>query len=171
MCSTFYPVLLEDWHMKNVAFWIGILGGLILAACFGFLLLPNLGVFDMTATGKPGILDWWGRTNLKNSVKRRAPKAMIPAAADSSKGAGIYQSICIYCHGAPNAPREKWAHYMLPEPPKLWEKEIQEMTDGELFFIVSHGIRMTGMPAFGADRTDMDIWNVVAYIRLLPPTN
>ena len=154
--------------MKSVTFLVGILSGLIAAVLIGFLLLPLLGVFDTTSTGKPGILDWWGGTNLEHAVARRAPAAELPAAADSSKGAGVYQSICIYCHGAPNSPPEKWAQHMLPKPPKLWEEHMMHhMTDGEIFYIVSHGIRMTGMPAFGPDRTEMDVWNIVAYIRQL----
>ena len=42
------------------------------------------------------------------------------------------------------------------------------MSDGELFWVVSHGIRSTGMPAFGGSKDEKDIWRIVAFARRLP---
>lgn len=153
--------------MKSGSVWIGIAGGIILSGLVGFLLLPVLGVFDITATGKPGILDWWGETNLENALNRRAPDGSIPSSADPAEGFEHYLSMCIHCHGGPGASRQMWANHMLPLPPKLWEEEIQHMTDGELFYIVGNGIRMTGMPAFSPIHSEEEIWNMVAFVRRL----
>ncbi|HER63153.1 MAG TPA: cytochrome c [Desulfobacteraceae bacterium] len=153
--------------MKSAPFWTGIAGGVILTALTGFVILPILGVFDTTATGKPNILDWWGHVNLENSLRWRAQDSSIPAAADPDQGFEHYLSMCLHCHGGPEASRQEWAHYMLPSPPKLWEEEILHMSDGELFSIISQGIRMTGMPAFGPTHPDEDIWNMVAFVRRL----
>ena len=154
--------------MRYGTFWAGILGGLILAAVIGFGILPYLGIFTTTATGKPGILDWWGDINLHNAVERQAPEMKIPPQADLAEGFEHYRNMCLHCHGAPNAGREKWATHMLPKPPKLWEKKFQEKkTDGQLFYIVNHGIRMTGMPAFGPLHGETGVWNMVAFVRRL----
>ena len=45
---------------------------------------------------------------------------------------------------------------------------MQKRTDGELFWIVQNGIRMTGMPAFGPTHKDEEIWKIVAFLRHLP---
>jgi mono/diheme cytochrome c family protein len=45
---------------------------------------------------------------------------------------------------------------------------VQARPDGELQWIVSNGIRMTGMPAFGPSRTEEEIWQLVAALRRLP---
>lgn len=154
--------------MKSIRFWIGILAGVILSALVGFVLLPNLGVFPVSATGEPNILDWWGHTNLENFLERQAPERTIPAGAEPVRGFDHYLAMCLHCHGGPEAKRQEWANHMLPKPPELWEEEVREhMTDGELYYIIKNGIRMTGMPAFGPNHDDEDIWNMVAFIRRL----
>ena len=45
---------------------------------------------------------------------------------------------------------------------------MQKRTDGELFWLVQGGIRMTGMPAFGPTHSDEEIWKIVAFVRRLP---
>lgn len=153
--------------MKKGAFWLGVFGGIVLSGLVGFLVLPYLGIFDTTATGKPNILDWWGETNLENYVSRQAPGSTIPTNAEIEHGFEHYRSMCLHCHGAPEASGEEWASHMLPAPPELWDEDVQHMSDGELFFIVSNGIRMTGMPAFGPIHSEEDIWNMVAFVRQL----
>jgi mono/diheme cytochrome c family protein len=153
--------------MKSGTFWVGILGGVIVSFLIGFFLLPLTGIFPTTATGKPNLLDWWGHTNLESSVAWHSPDASIPADANLAEGFEHYRSMCLHCHGAPNADREEWAHHMLPKPPELWEEDTQNEEDGELFYIVSNGIRMTGMPAFGPIHSEKDIWNMVAFLRQL----
>jgi mono/diheme cytochrome c family protein len=45
---------------------------------------------------------------------------------------------------------------------------VQHRSDGELFWIVQNGIRMSGMPAFGATHKERQIWEIVAFLRHLP---
>jgi mono/diheme cytochrome c family protein len=157
----------EDAIMRSGAFWIGVIGGALSAALIGLFAVPALGVFDMAATGSPGFLDWWGLTNWENSLEWRAPDTTLPATASADEGLEHYSSSCIDCHGAPDAERAEWAHHMRPLAPKLWQKGTQEMSDGELFRVVSEGVRMTGMPAFGPEHETKDIWNIVAFVRQL----
>lgn len=154
--------------MKSGKFWLGIIAGVIVSALVGFFLLPNLGLFPVTATGEANLLDWWGHANLESYLEHQVPENSIPAEADPAEGFEHYRAMCLHCHGGPDARRQEWAEHMLPKPPKLWEEEVQkEMSDGALFYIVKHGIRMTGMPAFGPIHRDEDIWNMVAFIRQL----
>jgi mono/diheme cytochrome c family protein len=55
-----------------------------------------------------------------------------------------------------------------PSAPELQSSDTQAMSDGELFWTVKHGIRMTGMPAFAPTHTDAQIWKIVAFVRHLP---
>lgn len=155
--------------MKSGKFWLGIISGIILSGVVGLLIVPFLGVFPASATGKTNILDWWGHTNLESFLERKSPDANIPAEADLGDGTEDYLAMCLHCHGGPGAERQEWANHMLPLPPKLWKQELQdEMSDGEIFYVISNGIRMTGMPAFGEIHSDRDIWNMVAFVRQLP---
>ena len=153
--------------MKSGAFWAGIIGGLFIAVVVA-LVLPFIGVFDMTATGSKNILDWWGGTNLESTIENRAPKTALPTSANVDAGFEHYRGTCLHCHGAPDAPREGWAKSMLPMPPELWHEEQQKMADGELFYVINNGIRMSGMPAFGSEHGPEDIWNIVAMVKQLP---
>lgn len=153
--------------MKSRSFWIGILGGMILAALIGFFAVPAMGFIDMTATGSSGPLDWWGNLNWRSSLMWRAPDQQIPETATVTEGLEHYQSSCLQCHGAPDVSPAEWAFEMHPMPPRLWGPSAEPFSDGELFYIVKNGVRMTGMPAFGPEHDDADIWNIAAAVRQL----
>jgi hypothetical protein len=44
----------------------------------------------------------------------------------------------------------------------------KEWSTAELFWIVKHGVKMTGMPAFGPTHSDERLWTVVAFLKQLP---
>jgi hypothetical protein len=54
-----------------------------------------------------------------------------------------------------------------PPAPELTLPRVQKRPDGELFWIVSNGIRMTGMPAFKPTHKPEEIWKIVAFLRHL----
>lgn len=78
-----------------------------------------------------------------------------------------YDSMCAGCHAAPGVEAGVVAQGLLPEPPELVE-EAAEWSAPELFWITKHGVRMTGMPAFGPTHSDQEIWDVVAFLGHLP---
>jgi mono/diheme cytochrome c family protein len=153
--------------MTNRALWVGLFGGAVAAALIGLFAVPALGIFNMSVTGKPGLLDWWGDTNLHSSLFWRAPHAKIPSTADAGEGMEHFKSTCLQCHGAPETAPAEWAPRMQPMPPELWQEGTQQMTDGELFYVVAQGVRMTGMPAFEPEHSPEEIWNIVAFVREL----
>jgi mono/diheme cytochrome c family protein len=73
---------------------------------------------------------------------------------------------CAVCHGAPGVPKGDIAQGMYPQPPDL-AVAAQQYSDGELFWILKHGIKMTGMPAW-ADHSDPELWATVAFVKKLP---
>ena len=60
--------------------------------------------------------------------------------------------------------------HMYPPAPDMRQSETQQMTDGQLFFVIQNGIRMTGMPAWGSgsQHDEEDSWKLVRFIRHLP---
>lgn len=58
--------------------------------------------------------------------------------------------------------------HLYPPAPDMRNAETQNKTDGELFFIIQNGIRMTGMPGWGASGHEEDSWKLVRFIRHLP---
>jgi mono/diheme cytochrome c family protein len=75
---------------------------------------------------------------------------------------------CAICHANNGSGLTMFGQGMYPKPPDLRLTRTQSMTDGELFYIVENGIRMSGMPAFGGAGTVDDSWKLVHFIRHLP---
>ena len=57
---------------------------------------------------------------------------------------------------------------LYPKPPDLRLAPAQNLTDGEIFYILENGIRMSGMPAFGGVDSEEASWKLVYFIRHLP---
>src|SRR5688500_20399506 len=74
--------------------------------------------------------------------------------------------MCVASHGAPGVERGILGKGINPEPPAL-AVEAGEGSDSELFWIIKNGIKMAGMPAFGATHTDEQLWGILAFLRQL----
>ena len=78
---------------------------------------------------------------------------------------------CAICHGNDGSGETAMGRGMYPKPPDLRAAQTQNRSDGEIFWIIENGVRMTGMPAFGGSgehgNTD-DSWKLVHFIRHLP---
>jgi mono/diheme cytochrome c family protein len=83
-----------------------------------------------------------------------------------SKGAGQYADMCSGCHLAPGMKRTEISRGLYPRAPELRRKT--DLTPAEQFWIVKHGVKMTGMPAWGVTHEDQLLWDVVAFVRKLP---
>jgi mono/diheme cytochrome c family protein len=83
-----------------------------------------------------------------------------------SKGAGQYAEMCSGCHLAPGMKRTEISRGLYPRAPELRRKT--DLTPAEQFWIVKHGVKMTGMPAWGVTHDDDLLWDVVAFVRKLP---
>jgi mono/diheme cytochrome c family protein len=96
-----------------------------------------------------------------------------PVTDDSlTAGAQIYMDHCAGCHGLPSKPTSQFAASFYPPVPEFFS-EAPDMSDAENFFIIQHGIRWTGMPAWNKTLSDSQIWQVVGFLgnlQKLPPS-
>lgn len=83
------------------------------------------------------------------------------------RGAGHYDVGCASCHGRPGVAMPPEMSAMTPPPPELTSK-IPRWSAEELFTIVKHGIKFTGMPAWPVQQRDDEVWAVVAFLRRMP---
>src|SRR6184192_1500165 len=56
---------------------------------------------------------------------------------------------CAICHGNDGSGDTMLGHGLYPKPPDLRASETQNLSDGDIFWIIQNGVRLTGMPAFG----------------------
>lgn len=135
------------------------------------LIVLATGLIDMGATTGPGPVEKLvAGFAVERSVASRAPEKANPFAGDAqaiSAGLDHYAAMCVRCHGGPGVKPQPFARGLNPPAPDL-QQSAKEMTDGELFWITKHGVRMTGMPAFGVTHQDDDIWKIAALVKQLP---
>lgn len=95
------------------------------------------------------------------------PVALEPKVLDEAMA--HWADHCAGCHGNDGAGTNAMAKLMYPRPPDLRAARTQGQSDGELYFAINQGIRLTGMPAWGVEGDDDQAsWALVAFIRTLP---
>lgn len=154
-----------------VGVFVGIVIGIIITIAVTLCVLWT-GALDWSATKKPFPAERWaGNFAWENSMNARAPKDQNPFGHDEKAidiGLDHYREDCVICHRVPGTEASDVAMGLHPAAPDLWKPETQSMTDGQLFWTIKNGIRMTGMPGFGVTHSDTNLWNLVAFIRQLP---
>jgi mono/diheme cytochrome c family protein len=154
--------------MKTILMTILLAAVLLVVAALAFV---YSGIYDVSASSSHGAVSHWALTTaMEASVKRRASRIEVPDLSDESlvlAGANDFEEMCVQCHGAPGRKPAAIGQGLNPPAPDLAETAI-EMTAAELFWVTKHGIRMTGMPAWGSTHDDDALWPVVALLTVLP---
>lgn len=81
------------------------------------------------------------------------------------KGAGQYSAMCTQCHLQPGVDNSEQREGMYPLPPNLSKVRFTPQRE---FWAIKHGIKMSGMPAWGVNHDDPTIWSMVAFLQKLP---
>jgi len=154
-----------------VRFLSGVVFGILLVAA-GAAAVVYTGSFNTSAEVPPSRMERkLAEFALNKSVARRAPnrKNPLPATAETLRGGlAHFRENCLVCHGAPGVDPGAIGQGLNPGAPDLTLPRVQARSDGELFWITSNGIRMTGMPAFSPTHEEKEIWEMVAFLRHLP---
>ena len=142
-----------------------------LAALGGGALFLRSGLYDIAATEQhTAPVYWLLEFGMRRSVRRGAAGIEVPpltSDARIARGAVIYRSHCLQCHGAPGIAPEPFALGLMPAPANL-AHTAREWPDAELYWVVRYGLKMTGMPAWAYRLGEDDLWAVVAFLRRLP---
>ncbi len=83
------------------------------------------------------------------------------------EGADHYAEMCTGCHLAPGVDTSEIRQGLNPKPPRL-DQAAAQIPPARMFWVIKHGVRMTGMPAWGQTHADAKIWAMVAFVRQLP---
>jgi|TARA_R100000501_G_scaffold18540_1_gene40549 mono/diheme cytochrome c family protein len=149
---------------------IGALGMLLLLILIALIVVLT-GGYNVAATDRHNpIVGWALTTTMTNSVQGRAsgieaPSRFTPVMIEA--GAGEYKAMCAHCHGGVGESRAEWAETMRPSPPAL-AHAAAEWSPEEVFWLVKHGVKMSGMPAFGPTHDDETLWNIAAFVKAMP---
>lgn len=104
------------------------------------------------------------------SVRRRAGGISPPPLDEPdmiTRGAAMYRSHCVACHGGPGVAQEKFGQSMQPVPGPLVDA-ARRWKPAEMYWIIRHGVKMSGMPAWEYHMAEQDLWATVAFLAELP---
>ncbi|HUD95408.1 c-type cytochrome [Sphingobium sp.] len=122
------------------------------------------------SSGHWRVTDWFLHWVMRNSVRTYSLFQSPTDPRDDSglvSAAGHYRQACQVCHGAPGVRPSPVMQKATPPAPDL-SRTAGEWRDRELFWIIRHGVKLTGMPAWGvSDRPD-EVRRMVAFVRSLP---
>jgi mono/diheme cytochrome c family protein len=132
------------------------------------------GFFSVAADDPdPQIVDWALVNVREASIVRHAtdqPPATLDDPAIIRSGAQAYlQRGCVNCHGGPGLRPAAFSEGLNPAP--NLKRVVKGLSPQQLFWVVKHGIKMTGMPSFGSEKPpvpDQEIWAIAAFLKKLP---
>lgn len=105
----------------------------------------------------------------ERSIEARSTGIAVPDLDDESlirAGAGNYDAMCDDCHMEPGKDHTELSAGLFPAAPSLARDRIDN--PAEAFWVIKHGIKMSGMPAWGKSMDDGSIWGMVAFLQQLP---
>jgi mono/diheme cytochrome c family protein len=154
---------------RSKSFLLGFLAAVLLALLIAALVIVT-GGYNVAATERhTAIGEWALDAAFTNSVRSEASGIAAPEFTPAMVAAGApeYKAMCAHCHGGVGEERAGWAEGMRPEPPALVDA-ANAWSAAEVYWLVKHGARMTGMPAFGPTHDDATLWNIAAFVKALP---
>jgi mono/diheme cytochrome c family protein len=155
----------------------------VVAVALAVLILLALGAVAAGAfVFRGGITARIAPTRLEETIARKLRRAGIPKDARDlrnpepssqealAEGRAHFADHCAICHANDGSGRTEMGRNLFPPAPDLRLNGTQELTDGELFYIIENGIRLTGMPAWGdgSEQSKRETWHLVAFLRHVP---
>lgn len=119
-------------------------------------------------------VEWVLARGMQHSVRTHAAGVTIPDGVDlrdpalAERAIGHYVAACAPCHGAPGEERAPWMVMYPPPSPLADRTAVDRWSDQQLYWIIKHGIKDTGMIALGPTHSEADLWAVSAFVRQLP---
>jgi len=127
----------------------------------------------ISAQPEPGKLESAIAARLRSmaipATAKKTPNPVPPSADAVKAGMDHFADHCAVCHGNDGSGDTEMGRHLYPRAPDMRQPATQNLTDGELFYIIENGVRLTGMPAWGGGHGGSDSsWKLVQFIRHLP---
>jgi len=141
----------------------------VLALCFVIVIAVALLIHrGFRASSQPSSWETAVARRVRNYAipsGERAIKNPVPATSESLQRArDLFLNRCAGCHGPDGAGRTPIGANIYPRVPDLRSRAAQDLTDGELHYIIVNGVQLTGMPALGGG-SSADAWELVHFVR------
>jgi mono/diheme cytochrome c family protein len=145
-----------------------LIGVVVAVALMLFLVMPRM---QWNATARPSATEKWviryvlGRWVRSNASSEANP---IPETPENlAEGEHEYNEHCAVCHGLDGNAENHVEGEFYPPIPRL-AKGAAFLSDGQLYFILGNGIRMTAMPGFATRHSSDELWKIILWVRHFP---
>ena len=153
---------------KRKLFLLIVLVGVVCAAMIGIATIRR----GFSARDSPSLMEtYMAMTARRLSVpasERNAPNPVAASHEILTEARAHFADHCAICHGNDGSGKTEIGQNLYPKAPDMRLAQTQNLTDGEIYYTIHNGIRLTGMPAWGTDVKDEDSWKLVLFIRHLP---
>ena len=157
-------------------FLAGVLAILVLGCLVVYVGITQGLLIPANADAKPPRFERWAANqSLHATLRREAPKAPNPVAATVPNylaGVKLYGQNCIVCHGGVDGAPSTIADGLYQKAPQLAKDGVEDDPEGVIYWKISHGIRLTGMPSFNGSLNDQQLWTLTLFLKhmdSLPP--
>ncbi|MGI9075437.1 MAG: c-type cytochrome [Bryobacteraceae bacterium] len=159
--------------MRHLLSFIGGAIALVAVVCLIGLIFLKTGAHGFSANAKPSGIEKWAAIQARDMAVPSDAKSRNNPVPDSpdviAAGRAHWADHCAVCHGNDGKGQTEMGEHMYPPAPNMTRPATQNMTDGQIFYIIQNGIRLSGMPAWGSEHTgEEDSWKLVRLIRHLP---
>ena len=149
---------------------------LILFALVGIGLLTGAYIVTMGVSARPQpsrLEAVTARTVRSIAISARVRGITNPVPVSDAvikEGMEHFADHCAVCHGNDGSGETEMGRGLYPRAPDMRLPATQNLSDGELFYIIENGVRLTGMPAWstGTKEGETSSWHLVHFIRHLP---
>jgi mono/diheme cytochrome c family protein len=150
--------------------------GFLVAVSIGVIavwLLLKFGTGGFSARAKPSPMEQFAAATARKLAISEHAKDLrnpVPYSIEALEQAQAHWADhCAFCHANDGSGNTEVGRNLYPKPPDMRASPTQSLSDGELYFTINRGIRLTGMPAWGEPGDDdEDSWKLVYFIRHLP---
>lgn len=154
-------------RLKWLLFFTAVLVVLLIAA--GLTIVRR----GFSARDQPSWVETFAARSARSMAVPARAKQMrnpIPNTAENlAEARAHWADHCATCHGNDGKGKTTIGQNLYPKAPDMNLPATQNLTDGEIYYTIQNGIRLTGMPAWGkAGDNDVDSWKLVHFIRHLP---
>jgi mono/diheme cytochrome c family protein len=152
---------------------IGLLLLVVGALGVGAYMMHNMMEHGFSTRTEPMLMEKALATTIRggaNPSRYKTMKNPVVSAPDVvHEGMAHWADHCATCHANNGSGDTMYGKTMYPRPPDMRQKDTQAMSDGELYYTIKNGVRLSGMPAFGdPGDDDVDSWKLVVFIRHVP---
>jgi len=147
----------------------------IVAAVLALLIYARGGHMAVNADATPGRMENWAASRaLDAAIEHQAPQVENPVPktdANLIEGMKLYAMNCALCHGGLDRKPNVLGGALYPPSPQILVHGLDD-PEWHIFFATKHGIRLTGMAAWGKVMSDDALWKIVGFVKSvnqLPP--